>query len=133
MVLKIVKGILNLPDLEKTVKDIKKDVKVIRENLIKLNLLEPVTKSDSMKQITERGYDLLHRYSIEPYIISNCDILKDKTIKEKKDIEIYMECLKWVKTKGKKKVIEISLNNNLSESQCNELLSLAIMEKIKSI
>ena len=52
-------------------------------------------------------------------------------MKEKTDAQIFIECLEWVKTKGKEKVVEIMLNNNIMEEQCNELLSLALMEKIK--
>ena len=62
---------------------------------------------------------------------SKCGLLNDETLKNKSDVEIYIKCLEWVKTEGKKKVVEALLNSNLNEDQFNELLSLAIMEKIK--
>ena len=71
-------------------------------------------------------------YNIDSYLLkSNCELLSDETLKNKSDIEIYIKCLEWVKTKGREKVIEVILNSNLIEDQFNELLSLAIMEKIK--
>ena len=54
------------------------------------------------------------------------------SIKSLTDVEIFIECLDWVKIKGKEKSIEIRLNSNINEEQCNELLSLAIMQKIKA-
>lgn len=63
---------------------------------------------------------------------TDCVLLKDENLKTKTDAQIFIECLSWVKTKGREKVIEIMLNSNINEEQCNELVSLAIMEKIKS-
>lgn len=94
--------------------------------------VEPVTQSNSPKHITERGQELLNNHDVNSYLDSNCILLKDEKLKEKTDPQIFIECLNWVKTKGKEKAVEIMLNSNINEEQCNELLSLAIMNKIKS-
>ena len=118
-------------EISKDIKTLKLDYKEIRENLIARGIIKPFTQSSSLKQITKRGYDLLSDYNVDSYLKSNCELLNDETLKNKSEIEVYIKCLEWVKTKGRKKVIEVILNSNLTEDQFNELLSLAIMEKIK--
>ena len=118
--------------ISKDIQTLKLDYKEIRESLIARGIIKPFTQSNSLKQITKRGYDLLSDYNVDSYLLkSNCELLSDETLKNKSDIEIYIKCLEWVKTKGREKVIEVILNSNLIEDQFNELLSLAIMEKIK--
>ena len=108
--------------------------KEIREALIAAGLLKPFTQSKSPKQITARGYALLKANNSGEFLSSNCELLnKDQknVLQAKKDFEIFIECFRWVKDKGKKKVLEIMYNSNLGEEQCSELLALYLLEKIK--
>lgn len=95
--------------------------------------VETVFKANSPKQITERGHELLNAHNVDSYLKENCLLLKDEKLKEKTEPQIFIECLSWVKTKGKEKVAEIRLNSNISEEQCIELLALDIMYKINPI
>ena len=123
---------IKVDNIEKNLKELTQDHKEIREGLIAKGLIEPFMKSRSLKQITKRGHELLNKQDTDSYLDSNCELIKNKELKNKTDVEIFIECLEWVKTKGKEKSIEIRLNSNINEEQCNELLSLAIMQKIKA-
>ncbi|MCZ0932578.1 MAG: hypothetical protein OXJ52_05440 [Oligoflexia bacterium] len=125
--------------ITRAIKPITKDIKAIKDEhsklikeLIEAGLLRAWTSSRSLKQVTERGYKLLNKHNTDSYLDSNCELLRDKELKNKTDVEIFIKCLDWVKKQGQEKAIELRLNSNINEEQCNELLSLAIMEKIKS-
>lgn len=123
---------------DKTVKPIKKELSNITEKfnyvykaLVKKKLIEPFAESNSPKRITDKGHALLNKYSVSSYLQDNCELVKDISLKEKTDAQIYMKCLDWVKTQGKEKTAEILLNENIFTEQCEELLALALFEKIK--
>ena len=117
---------------KKTIKPLIEKLNYIYQSLVDQDLIKPFAKANSPKQITERGWKLLKEKKVDFYLEKECELLKDEELKNKTDAQIFIECLEWVKTKGKEKMVEIMLNNNIMEEQCNELLSLAIMEKIKS-
>ena len=133
---KFFKKLLLLPDnveqIQLDINELKKDHKEIRESLIARGLIRPYTKSQSPKQITERGHDLLNKNNINE-LLSSCDLLKEEKLNElknKKEVEIFFKCFEWVKKHGKKKVFEIMYESNISEDQCIELVALAIRDKI---
>lgn len=117
--------------LDETINPLTKKIDHIYNSLISKAIIKPLVQSSSPKQITDRGRKLLNDYNVDSYLNSNCILLKDENLKGKTDAQIFIECLNWVKTKGKEKIVEIILNSNVDENQCNELLSLAILEKIK--
>ncbi|MCZ0932229.1 MAG: hypothetical protein OXJ52_03640 [Oligoflexia bacterium] len=118
--------------MEKNITELNEKHTEIREALIKAGILQPFTRSRSLKQITERGHELLNKHDTDSYLNSHCELLTDKELKNETDVEIFIKCNNWVKEKGQKKVVELRLNSDINEEQCAELLSLAIMEKIKA-
>ena len=46
------------------------------------------------------------------------------------EFDIYLECLKWVKANGERKIAEIRYNNVISPEECSELLAVLIRDKI---
>ena len=120
--------------IEKAVGKIEELIRITREQLIKNGIVEPCTQASSLKKITERGHELLDKYEIKTYLNEKCPFLKSETIKEfsnKPDLDLFISCLNWVKEHGSTKVLGITLNEQVTESECNELVALAIMEKIK--
>lgn len=117
---------------DKTFKPVKKKLDHIYEYM-KNNFptFEPLSSSQSLKKITQKGYEILKRHNTDIYLATNCELLKNQELKSKSDVEIFIECLNWVKKEGKIKAIEIRLHCDYSQEQCNELLALFIMEKIK--
>ena len=78
----------------------------VYNSLVKAGRINPLAESQSPKKLTERGYELLKKHDVDSYLISNCELLKDKKIeklKSKTDWEIFMECCNWVNGKGNKK------------------------------
>ena len=116
---------------KKTIKPLTEKLNYIYQSLVEQDLIKPFAQANSPKQITEKGLKLLKENKVDSYLEKECELLKDENLKEKTDAQIFIECLEWFKTKGKEKVFEIILNNNIMEEQCNELLALALMEKIK--
>ena len=97
-----------------------------------IKVKQPYFFSESPKKITEKGYELLKKHDLNSYIDDNCDLLKDGNLKEKTDAQIFIKCLNWLKTNiGQEKIVEIRLHNNINQEDCEELLALFILEKIK--
>ena len=135
-----VKKFLGLPykieNIEKDVSLLKKNVSLlkdehreVREALVKEGLIKPFTISRSPKEITERGHEFLKKYKIAEFLKQECDLLKED-FTGKSDFEVFHECFKWVKEKGKLKTLELMYNSNISKEQCIELLALAIRDEI---
>jgi len=126
---------------EELKKRLKESLEPIKESLEPINKrlssIEAFLKnkgyavSHSFKQITEKGLELLNKHKVDSYLEENCLLLKDTKLKEKTDPQIFIECLNWVKSKGREKVVEIMLHSNITESQCNEIVSLLLLNKIK--
>ena len=100
----------------------------VYQSLKNKGLIEPFTKSSSLKQITKRGYKLLKDNNVEDYLNKNCELLK-KNFKGSSNAQVFIKCSDWIKERGKEKLTEIMLNSNISEQDCIMLLSLFIMEK----
>ena len=118
------------------IKELRDETREIRETFVKHGFLEPFLKSKSKKEITKRGHELLDKYQVKAYLDANCPFLQPDKIKElnnETDLELFIKCLDWVKKHSSKKVLEITLNNAISESECNELVAVAIMEKIRGL
>ena len=128
---KLFTKILKLLDLPDKFDDLTKEVKEIREALIAEGILKPFTKTQSPKQITERGHDLLKNLEIEKKL-KGCDLLKEENLKNKDYVELYLICHKWVVEKATSLTTEIQLNSPLNNEESIELLTLFIIEKIKN-
>lgn len=103
----------------------------IYQSLVDQGLIKPLATAKSLKRITEEGNKVLDKYNVDSYLQENCLLLKDKKLKEKTDVQIFIEASKWVETEGKEKLIEITLHGNIPEDLIKELVSLAILYKIK--
>ena len=96
-----------------------------------IKVKRPYFKSESPKKITERGYELLNKLNVESYLDAHCDLLTDKELKNKTDVDIFIKSYDWVKEKGQKKAFELRFNSDMNQEQNNELLALFILDKIK--
>lgn len=103
----------------------------IYKALVDKKFIEPLATAKSLKQITKKGNELLKKYNVDSYIDENCSLLKDKKLKEKTEVQIFIEANKWIENEGKEKLTEIILNTNFPESLVKELLGLAILYKVK--
>ena len=136
-------------DLMENINTVKKDIASIKEGqkeqrshiryikqiLIKFGILDPVLESESPKKITERGQKLLHSHAIEDWL-KDCPLVqKPESFKNKKELDIYLECLNFVDSDklGQRKVAELMYENNIFKEQCRELLALSIRDKIFDI
>lgn len=130
---KWLKNFINIPDnlisIKKDIGSLKDDTKEIREALIARGILQPFSKTRSPKQITERGYNLLREYGLDEFL-SKCQIFNENNFEGMKEIEIYKECLNWVEEKEKKMSFKLTYNSPLSQEECEELLALAMRDKI---
>ena len=122
------------------VKGLLKPIETNLKNLVdKLNekvfTLDPFVFAKSPKEITPRGRRFLDEHKVDFYLYDNCELLKDekrkKELQAKDDVEIFMECRKWVQKEGEKKLFELMYNSNASKEECIEVFALAILEKIK--
>ena len=96
----------------------------------RFNDFKPVVQSGSLKRITEQGQKIIEKHNVEDYLKEKCDLLK-KDFSGKTDTEIFIECDKWVKEKGKTKFTEIRIHTNINEDVCKELVALCLLYKIK--
>ena len=121
-------------DVNKKFDSIDKETKENREILTRLDeKIKIYAKNKSPKSLTEEGHAVLEKIKITDYIQKNCkELLEDIALQKKTDIEIYMICIDWAKKHGKEKTMEIKLNTQLLEEQAEELLALAIMERVKT-
>ena len=128
---------LSLKPLDQDLKGIEEKLKYVNyihdfliKNFPKYN---PYTQNFSPKKLTESGHEILEKIKVADYLKSNCkELLEDTELQKKTDLEIYMACIEWAKQHGKEKAMEIKLNTQLLEEQAQELLALAIMERIKA-
>ncbi|MDE0092453.1 MAG: hypothetical protein OXN83_04110 [Oligoflexia bacterium] len=119
--------------VKKEIVDMRLEITSIREHLISKGIMPPMYyRTTSPRQTTEEGHKLLQKLNVHDYLKSNCNLLTNEELKNKTDVQIFSECLKWSKEKGTEKVMEIRLNTTLLKEQAQELLALAIMEKIKA-
>lgn len=118
-------------ELDKKLEPLMKEVKHITNYLKKFPDFIPLATAKSLKQITERGNELLKKHNVDSYIDENCLLLKDEKLEDKTDAQIFIEASKWVDTKGKEKLVEIMLNSDIPENLIKELLALSILYKIK--
>ncbi|MCZ0932373.1 MAG: hypothetical protein OXJ52_04370 [Oligoflexia bacterium] len=121
----------SLNTLKDSVKPIKYIHDFLKENFPNYN--NSFYTVNSPRKITEKGYELFKKLDMDNYLNSHCDLLKKEELKNKTAVKVFSECLNWAEKtqKGKDKVMEIRLNTTLLEEQAQELLALAIMEKIK--
>ncbi len=130
-----VKDLLNLPyrvsNIEKEQSRQKSIIQMIKEGLIAKGIIKPVISSSSPKAITERGHEILNKHSVNDWLEKECDIVKENdSFKMIDELDIYIKCTEWIKKKGERKVAEILYETNLSKEDCQELLALAIRDKI---
>ena len=105
----------------------------IRDALLSLGIMKPLSKSLSPKQITETGHKLLSNHSMEEWL-KNCPLVQNfEQFRDMEELDIFLKCLNWVETEGKRKVAEIMYESNIIfKEQCHELLALAIRDEILS-
>ncbi len=130
VIILVVSGYIKLPNrmtkLETDVEALKKMVQTILDIIIS----SKVTASKSPKQITEKGHEILNAQNIEEFL-NRCPLVQNiESFKGKEELDIYLECLKWVDEHGERKMAEIMYESELSKEQCRELLALAIRDKI---
>ncbi|MCZ0933460.1 MAG: hypothetical protein OXJ52_09975 [Oligoflexia bacterium] len=116
---------------KKTITPLTEKLNYIYKSLVDQDLIKPLATAKSLKKITEEGNKVLDKYNVDSYLQENCLLLKNKKLKEKTDVQIFIEASKWVETEGKEKLVEITLHENIPEDLIKELLSLAILYKIK--
>ena len=98
---------LRLSPIEESIKKIQKTLTPIHNFLLKkFPEFNSVVQAGSLKRITEHGQEIIEKYKVEDYLKEKCDLL-EKDFSGKTDAEIFIECDKWVKEKGKIKVTEI--------------------------
>ena len=119
---------------KKTIKPLTEQLNYIYQSLVDQKLIEPLAVAESLKQITQKGNELLEKYNVNSYIDENCPLLRDEKLKENTDPQIFIKAKDWVEKKeGKEKLNEIILNTNFPESLVKELLALAVLYKIKKL
>ncbi len=117
--------------IDKKIDTLEKDNKEVREALIKYGFIQPYMQTRSLKQITKRGLKLLQDNNVDSFLENHCELLKNEDLKRKTYVDIFIESSNWIKSNGKKKLVELKLNSPLNEEECAEILSLALMYKIK--
>ena len=85
---------------------------------------------DSPKKIAYSGWQILNKHKVGKLIESSGFLIKD--FKNKKEHEIFNECLEWLKTDigGRYKVAEITYSNEVSEDDSRTIIALAMVERI---
>ena len=101
------------------------------QSLIHKNIISPSIKPDSPLKITERGEEILGNTPNLDEFLSQCPLIQNaEKFKDTEGFDIYLECLKWVKANGERKIAEIRYNNLISSEECSELLAVLIRDKI---
>ena len=117
-------------DLKEKIQDQGKDLKEVRDSLIARGILTPFTRQESPKQITEHGHSVLRKHSVDEWMLE-CPLVKSfEKLREKEELDIYLDALKYLNNEGRRKVDEILYNEKIDELNCLELLACAIRDKI---
>ena len=114
--------------LSENVKSNTEKITEIREVLLSKGIVKPYFASKSPKQITETGMELLEKHNVS-FLIDSCDLI-NKNHSGKIELDIFLECLDWVKNNAKRRVDEITYEDNIDEGDCTYLLALAIRDRI---
>ena len=105
-------------------------VQAIREALVEKKIIPPAVMSESPLKASERGLEILSKNNIEEFL-SNCPLVQNaEKFKEMEELDIYLECFKWVEENAVRKIAEIRYNDTLSQEECCQLLAVAIRDKI---
>ena len=114
--------------LSENVKSNTKNITEIREALVSKKIIKPYLASQSPKQITERGAELLEKHNISSFIDS-CELV-NQNHSDKIELDIFLECLDWVKNNAKRKIDEIMYEDDIDKETCTQLLAYAIRDRI---
>ena len=89
-----------------------------------------VYEQKSPKQITDEGKKLLDKNNIDEFLSNNCKNFINKDYSSMREVDIYINCVKYVKENHSDKALSLTYDNNLSEENAKTLLALAVRDKI---
>ncbi len=122
---------LKVEPMENALKNLFKTVSNIKEQLLYKRIITPsgdLIQSGSPKKIMPEGYEVLNKYNVDQFINDKVKFVGQ----EDNETKTFMELLSFVRNNedAKLKVHEIYYNTNIPKSICEELLALAIRDKI---